>query len=350
LIFAYAKKELSHQSDILNAFAGVADMMRYDCETELFYGLVSWGLTNSMLWRLSDPPGSRRTGFPSWSWCGWQGGVDGPSVKNLSKWTTKYSWIDWYICDGSHQFRLLPQKQWQPEDDVDPFDIFNPSGPRFVPPEKRTPRLDRLCEPPDTKVSETSASVPQYLTLLRKHGLNSTKTSPSTFNVKDMKISPSASLSGHTLYFKTLSTTVYMSAYDPFGQRMYPDVHLYDLSHRYLGVAKINLNSLDTRKNGNGDLTHLYPNKRRINIAVLSGPCSAHNLTRRSMWLGQYLERLRIQAKVNPVFYQVLLLKHHTPPSDKPVIGVYERVGLGEIPAGALERLDGLNWEDILLQ
>jgi hypothetical protein len=89
LIFAYAKKELSHQSDILNAFAGVADMMRYDCEAELFYGLVSSALTNSMLWRLSDPPGSRRTGFPSWSWCGWQGGVDGRSVESLSKWTTK---------------------------------------------------------------------------------------------------------------------------------------------------------------------------------------------------------------------------------------------------------------------
>jgi hypothetical protein len=31
-------------------------------------------------------------------------------------------------------------------------------------------------------------------------------------------------------------------------------------------------------------------------------------------------------------------------------MGFYERVGLGEIPASILERLGGLDWEDILFQ
>lgn len=112
LIMAYSKRELSYQSDILDAFAGVADMMETDCGTELCYGLVSSALTSGMLWRLSVSPVSRRTGFPSWSWCGWLGEVDVPTIsESLSKWTTKYSWIDWYIYDGKDQFGLLRQRQ-----------------------------------------------------------------------------------------------------------------------------------------------------------------------------------------------------------------------------------------------
>jgi hypothetical protein len=215
LIMAYSKRELSYQSDILDAFAGVADMVRNDCGTELCYGLVSSALMSGMLWRLSVSLVSRRTGFPSWSWCGWLGGVVVLTIsESLPKWTRKYSWIDWYIYDGNHQFRLLPQRQWQlsnaeqPEETDDDEMKFLDRFAQTFPLEKRTPQIDGIFEYLHTKRLETSASVPHHLALLRKHGLDSTKTSPSALSVKDIHISPGASLRKYTLYFKTLSKTV----------------------------------------------------------------------------------------------------------------------------------------------
>jgi hypothetical protein len=64
LITAYSKGELSYQSDILTAFAGLADIMKNDCGIEVCYGLVSTAISNSLLWRLSTPPAPRRMGFP----------------------------------------------------------------------------------------------------------------------------------------------------------------------------------------------------------------------------------------------------------------------------------------------
>lgn len=224
--------------------------------------------------------------------------------------------------------------------------------------EKRTPKVDGIFEYLHTKSSETSASIPQYLALLRKHGLDSTNTSPSAFNVKDIRISSGASLSKHTLYFKTLSKTVYISAYDPVGHGsagMCRYVHLYESSDRYLGVAEITdldliRNALNVRRNGSGDFTQSNTNKFPIRIAVVSGPSSPAPETRRNLWIGGHLESLVIQTKAELRFYQVLLLMRHITPSCNSVDGVYERAGLGEIPAPILETLDGLSWEYFLLQ
>jgi hypothetical protein len=363
LIMAYSKRELSYQSDILDAFAGVADMARNDSGTELCYGLVSSALTSGMLWRLSASPVSRRTGFPSWSWCGWLGEVVVPTIsESLSKWTIKYSWIDWYIYDGNHQFRLLTQKQWQPSNAEQPEETddelkFLDRFAQAFPLEKRTPQTDDISEYLHTKRSETSASVPQYLALLRKHGFDSTKTNPSSISVKDIQIFPGTSLSKHTLYFKTLSKTVYMSACDPAGRGssgMCRYVHLYDALDHYLGVAEIThvdviLNSLDVRRHETGDNTQPSTRKVPIHIAILSGPSPPYSETKRNLWLWGHLESSAIQAGTNLRFYQVMLLMRHTPKSCKTVGRIYERVGLGEIPSHVLETLEGLDWEDILL-
>jgi hypothetical protein len=108
----YSDRDLSQQSDALNAFAGLAAMVKTDSGIELCYGLIWTALTLSMMW---NPKASfaRRSGFPSWSWCGWVGSIQYPSEPSgsSSAWTTRYAWIGWYLYDGEGGFAHVPQKR-----------------------------------------------------------------------------------------------------------------------------------------------------------------------------------------------------------------------------------------------
>src|SRR5438034_8384889 len=74
-------------------------------------------LTYSMIWKAPIPFLSRRVGFPSWSWCGWIGGITTNSeIRDAAKWTRRFLWIHWYLFDNEkNHFHLLPQQDWLPE-------------------------------------------------------------------------------------------------------------------------------------------------------------------------------------------------------------------------------------------
>ncbi|KAI1748813.1 HET-domain-containing protein [Xylaria castorea] len=102
----YVARSLSYQSDALNGFLGILKR----CDSSLYpihhyYGVPilgpldiyrlataratdrSWSLTEAFLVGLfwvcggvfDRAAGSRRAGFPSWSWTGWHGGYEGPA-------------------------------------------------------------------------------------------------------------------------------------------------------------------------------------------------------------------------------------------------------------------------------
>lgn len=70
----YTHREISYQSDVLNAFAGLLHIFSrfFRCKTLL--GLPESLLDVALLWKPTTQL-QRRSGFPSWSWAGWVGRV-----------------------------------------------------------------------------------------------------------------------------------------------------------------------------------------------------------------------------------------------------------------------------------
>lgn len=78
----YSRKELSYQSDIINAFSGITAMLELRYNWKFLGNLPIPLLDLALLWAPSstgtipDANSRRRCDFPSWSWAGWSGGVD----------------------------------------------------------------------------------------------------------------------------------------------------------------------------------------------------------------------------------------------------------------------------------
>ena len=70
----YTHREISYESDVLNAFAGLLHIFSrfFRCKTLL--GLPESLLDIALLWKPTSQL-RRRNGFPSWSWAGWVGRV-----------------------------------------------------------------------------------------------------------------------------------------------------------------------------------------------------------------------------------------------------------------------------------
>lgn len=84
LIAEYTTRQLTYESDILNAMLGIFDGLserkppiHHMCGVPVLVGRDSLlgGFTRGLCWALLEP-GTRRQGFPSWSWTGWRGSVD----------------------------------------------------------------------------------------------------------------------------------------------------------------------------------------------------------------------------------------------------------------------------------
>ena len=73
-IVEYTHREISYESDILNAFAGLLHIFSrfFGCKT--LFGLPELLLDVALLWKPTRQL-QRRSGFPSWSWAGWVGRV-----------------------------------------------------------------------------------------------------------------------------------------------------------------------------------------------------------------------------------------------------------------------------------
>ncbi|KAF4501086.1 hypothetical protein FAGAP_2671 [Fusarium agapanthi] len=77
---AYTKRNMTWQSDAVNAFIGIADLIRRGTNTKFWHAMPEFALTRSLQWYPKEPLSRRRspdgkTLFPSWSWAAWQGHV-----------------------------------------------------------------------------------------------------------------------------------------------------------------------------------------------------------------------------------------------------------------------------------
>jgi hypothetical protein len=76
---AYTKREMSWQSDALNAYLGVTDLIRQGTNTTFWYGMPEFAFHESLLWQPQEPLKRRLQAgkplFPSWAWAAWEGHV-----------------------------------------------------------------------------------------------------------------------------------------------------------------------------------------------------------------------------------------------------------------------------------
>jgi hypothetical protein len=108
----YTSRKLTYSSDILNGFRGVEAVQCQFLSTTSLSGLPTSLFDMSLLWQPSCLT-TRRDGFPSWSWTGWEGSsrwdVDTSEFNSGSfavnqelehdhttKWLRKRTWIVWH--------------------------------------------------------------------------------------------------------------------------------------------------------------------------------------------------------------------------------------------------------------
>ncbi|KAF4637187.1 hypothetical protein G7Y89_g893 [Cudoniella acicularis] len=73
LVKGYITRQLSYQSDALNAFAGALTDLSKELNTPFIWGLPASAFDDALSWRyVFQKASQRREGFPSWSWLGWR--------------------------------------------------------------------------------------------------------------------------------------------------------------------------------------------------------------------------------------------------------------------------------------
>lgn len=106
LIQTYSERVLSFDSDVYNAFAGVARQLSFRMQTVLCHGIPARYFDWFLLW---GPLGDqvRRPNAPSWSWAGWVGGSFpriwdwyNRSIRRINRAIRKRTWIIWYQRQG----------------------------------------------------------------------------------------------------------------------------------------------------------------------------------------------------------------------------------------------------------
>lgn len=91
----YTPRSLTFQEDILNAFAGVGNILRSRLNTDMLCGHPEKFFLESLIWIPGDDGGKRRhlADIPSWSWASWEDGVE---------WTEEWAiGIDTYLAGTS---------------------------------------------------------------------------------------------------------------------------------------------------------------------------------------------------------------------------------------------------------
>ena len=156
----YTHREMSYQSDILNAFAGLVQIFSRCFKSKTCFGLPECLLDIGLLWEPTQQL-TRRKGFPSWSWAGWTGqvtfdkpfritrGVDGKFVSYTTEECGEEGirpLIRWHVWDDSshkiypvngnglgfpYKSAVLP-KEW--ENGPYCFDERGHGAPRHAPP------------------------------------------------------------------------------------------------------------------------------------------------------------------------------------------------------------------------
>lgn len=76
---AYTQRRMTWQTDALNAFIGITDLIIQGTNTKFWYGMPEFAFAQSLLWQPLEPLKIRihdgKPLFPSWTWVAWEGHV-----------------------------------------------------------------------------------------------------------------------------------------------------------------------------------------------------------------------------------------------------------------------------------
>ncbi|KAF8884196.1 heterokaryon incompatibility protein-domain-containing protein [Gymnopilus junonius] len=119
-IQSYTALSLSYQTDIYNAFAGIARYLKVQLSLNLTHGIPDAFFDWFLLW-VPVVPQTRRENTPSWSWSGWIGESSwkwldqSRSMKNIRKAHEERTWIIWYQRNANDS--VVYTRIWTPKQD-----------------------------------------------------------------------------------------------------------------------------------------------------------------------------------------------------------------------------------------
>ncbi|CAL3972318.1 unnamed protein product [Diplocarpon coronariae] len=111
LVTGYHTRQLTHQSDALNAFTGALTALSKELKTPFLWGLPKSLFDDTMIWQTPlHNPSLRRPGFPSWSWLGWKasdlpGDLEYPAIR--SQHVETVSMVQWHEVTADGQQKLI---------------------------------------------------------------------------------------------------------------------------------------------------------------------------------------------------------------------------------------------------
>lgn len=109
LLYHYTRRALTDPGDVLRAMAGIIRRMSEKVKYRFIQGLPSGAFDIFITFTSYACILRRRKGFPSYSWCGWQGAIDVHIPHEENEWLSK-TWIIWYKRSQSGITNLV----WDP--------------------------------------------------------------------------------------------------------------------------------------------------------------------------------------------------------------------------------------------
>lgn len=128
LLSGYRQRRLSYQTDMLNAFNGVSEILAALQNDTFFWGLPGSLFSYAMTWNFTGHSGQNHVrvpiigsnGFkevvpiPSWSWAAWSGeDLNHPPFLHAGDGSHVRPVIDFNIVDTNHQLVKIKEQSWQ---------------------------------------------------------------------------------------------------------------------------------------------------------------------------------------------------------------------------------------------
>ncbi|KAI0517907.1 heterokaryon incompatibility protein-domain-containing protein [Xylaria bambusicola] len=280
----YLDRNLTFDSDILSAFAGIISGAN-DRQLPITWGLTEKHISLDILW-LPYKWVTRRPGFPSWSWAGWKGPVISYRdylILDAEIWQQRKSWIDWYIFDkASSMFRLL-STGYAPLQEAE-VTQKEESERRWREPMKQNRRGQQGADIPDEEQDSDSSG--KLASLLWRLGGNQGMQAP-PIRGPPYSLQDSSAINEQTLHFRTLTAHVWISSLKPNREPprspiddqlilpSAPTLHLYAADGTHIGCAWAHTQELfDSISSYDRDVLLKNPLARRqhVEIALLAGP------------------------------------------------------------------------------
>jgi hypothetical protein len=381
---AYAMRQLTFQSDALNAFAGIGKALAASMGvTRIFYAMPAVVFDWAMLWtgsiRLKNL--KRRSGFPSWAWVGWEGDVlvaeDTFSVFD-QQWLLERTWIEWSMVTDSREIILI----WDPERDqskVSPLctdswkrersihdNVADPEGT-----DKEDLETDESDDGDDDQ-GDDDESCPTYGAPLpsnpygRRVKPRLVSALPAEWVPKPSGLPHHQNLSPGTLVFSTVVASFTMDATNSFSSQGIDFVRLRDAAGRICGFIWDDLEQRAAARS--------KPQVREILLLSQASPSTTHTIKEAEVGFADEYPHYATREEAleaSPLgsepdgdyflnewhswcFFNVMLPlrveEEESSGSDKP--GVYEREGIGFIHCYALAHSVGPEpqWRTVLLR